>query len=100
MTCRFLLTSVQNLAPDTTVASCQVLTFLGIMLDAERQETRLPHDKLIKGRLLLAEFHRKRMVTLTKLQSLLGDLNFLSTVVPGRACFKMIAKYDHYIPET
>ena len=73
------------LAPTKTVAPCHVLTFLGITLDAVRQDARLPEDKLLKGRLLLADFQRKRKITLKELQSLLGVLNCFCTVVPGRA---------------
>lgn len=78
------------LAPVKTVAPCRVITFLGITLDAERKEARLPEDKLIKGRALLGEFQRKQKVTLKELQSLLGVLNFFCTVVPGRAFLRRL----------
>ena len=69
------------LAPDKTVAPCRVIEFLGITLDAEQMEARLPQDKLAKGRALLEEFLTKEKVTLRELQSLIGVLNFACTVV-------------------
>ena len=79
------------LAPDKTVAPCRVIEFLGITLDAERMEARLPQDKLAKGRALLGEFLSKEKVTLRDLQSLIGVLNFACTViVPGRAFLRRL----------
>ena len=48
------------LAPDKTVAPCRVIEFLGITLDAERMEARLPQDKLAKGRALLGNSYQRR----------------------------------------
>ena len=46
----------------------------------------LPEDKHERCRRLFTEFYNKRRVTLKKLQSLIGLLNFGSSVVlPGRA---------------
>ena len=79
------------LAPDKTVAPCRVIEFLGITLDAEQMEARLPQDKLAKGRALLEEFLTKEKVTLRDLQSLIGVLNFACTVViPGRAFLRRL----------
>ena len=50
-----------------------------------RQEARLLDDKLQKCKLLLRQFNLRRKVSLRKLQSLLGLLNFTCpVVVPGR----------------
>ena len=72
-------------APDKTVTPSRVITFLGITLDAERMEARLPNDKLEKAKTLLINFQRRYKVTLRELQSLAGVLNFACSVVPARA---------------
>ena len=48
-------------------------------------EAQLPEDKLAKFCALIREFLTKKKVKLTKLQSLIGLLNFTcSVIVPGR----------------
>ena len=65
--------------------------FLGITLDAEGMEARLPEEKLAKGRRLLEEFLTRQKVTLRDLQSLIGVLNLACTViVPGRAFLRRL----------
>ena len=60
---------------------------MGLELDSESMEARLPIDKLSKVRSLLLETSRHRKVTLKQLQSIIGLLNFCCSVVrPGR-CF-------------
>ena len=64
-----------------------VLTFMGLILDSDLMEARLPLDKLDKLRSLLQAQSRRRKITLLELQSLIGLLNFCCSVVrPGR-CF-------------
>lgn len=64
-----------------------VLTFMGLVLDSDLMEARLPNDKLEKLRILLSHQVRSRKITLKNLQSLIGLLNFCcSVVLPGR-CF-------------
>lgn len=54
-------------------------------------EVRLPQDKLEKLRTILRSFLHRKKVTLLKLQSLIGLLNFASAVVsPGRAFLRRI----------
>ncbi|PJE77719.1 hypothetical protein CI610_03354 [invertebrate metagenome] len=68
-----------------TVLPCTTITFLGIELDSIRMQARLPNDKLVKIRNLLASFQQKAKVTLRELQSLIGLLNFACSVItPGR----------------
>lgn len=64
-----------------------VITFMGLELDSNNMQARLPQDKLIKLQSQLASMAKRRKVTLKDLQSLLGLLNFCcQVVVPGR-CF-------------
>ena len=72
------------MAPEKRVGPSFVLSFAGIELDTMKMEARLPEDKLAKRRSLILEFLTKK-VTLTKLQSLIGLLNFTrSVIVSGR----------------
>ena len=72
------------MAPKKRVGPSFVLSFAGIELDTMKMEARLPEDKLAKRRSLILEFLTKK-VTLTKLQSLIGLLNFTrSVIVSGR----------------
>ena len=59
-----------------TLGPSQVLEFMGIFLDTTRMEARLPDDKLIRTRELLASFRGRRSVRLVELQSLIGTLQF------------------------
>ena len=70
-----------------TVKPCTCLTFLGIELDSEMMEARLPQDKLSKIKELLHKYLKCSKITLREIQSLVGVLNFAcSVIVPGR-CF-------------
>ena len=75
------------MAPEKTFGPSTILTFAGVELGTIRCESRLPEDKLLKCKQLIAEFIKKKKATLRELQSLTGVLNFpCSVVVPGR-CF-------------
>ena len=75
------------MAPEKTFGPSTILTFAGVELDTIRCESRLPEEKLLKCKQLIAEFIKKKKATLRELQSLTGVLNFAcSVVVPGR-CF-------------
>lgn len=68
-----------------------VMTFMGLVLDSDLMEARLPQDKLDKLRDLLQVHSTKRKITLKELQSLLGFLNFCCSVVrPGRAFLRRL----------
>ena len=69
------------LAPSKTIAPTTALPFLGITLDSVRLEARLPVDKLEQCKLLLRDFSARSKVSLRKLQSLIGVLNFACSVV-------------------
>jgi len=59
-----------------------VLEFMGIVLDSEKMEARLPADKVERIQTSLASFQRRKSCTLKELQSLIGTLNFACRVVP------------------
>ena len=74
-----------------TVLPCTTITFLGIELDSVSMEARLPTDKVLKIRELLAQYMHRRKVMLVELQSLLGLLNFACKVIrPGRAFLRRL----------
>ena len=52
---------------DKTVLPSTILPFLGIELDSEAMQARLPEDKVAKIRELLAQFTQRRKVTLQEL---------------------------------
>ncbi|XP_069133228.1 uncharacterized protein [Argopecten irradians] len=89
---------------DKTVYPTTVLTFLGLELDSEAMEIRLPQDKLEKLRTELLAMSRRKKATLQQLQSLIGLLNFAcSVVIPGRTFLRRIidltiglSKPQHY----
>ena len=67
------------------------LIFLGLELDSEKMEIRLPLDKLEKVLNLLGYFSNKKKVTLLELQSFIGLLNFACYVVPpGRSFLRRL----------
>ena len=71
-------------APDKTEGPTQCLTFLGIELDAARQEARLPASKLSELRTLLTGWRGKSHASERELQSLIGLLRHACQVVrPG-----------------
>lgn len=92
------------LKEDKTVYPTTVLTFLGLELDSEAMEIRLPQDKLAKLRTELLAMSRRKKATLQQLQSLIGLLNFAcSVVIPGRTFLRRIidltiglSKPQHY----
>ena len=69
----------------TVGPTCQ-LEYLGIILDTNLMQARLPMDKLLRIRGMLTRFLTLPKCTKRELLSLLGHLNFASTViVPGRS---------------
>ncbi len=74
-----------------TVAPTPCLTVVGIEVDTDSMQLRLPEDKLLHARDLCKQFRVKRKVTLRQLQSLIGFLNFAcNVVVPGRAFLRRL----------
>ena len=74
------------LAQHKTAGPAHVLEYLGITLDTEKMEARLPQDKQARIFMLLKDFLSKRYCSKKELLSLLGHLVFASRVIlPGRS---------------
>ena len=81
------------LAAHKTLGPSQTLTFVGIELDTIAMEARLPQEKLTKYTHDLREFIQHDKVTLDHLQSMVGKLQFATSVIrPGRAFLRRM--YD------
>ena len=73
------------LAPGKTFRPSTELEFMGILLDSQKMEARLPDDKLSRLHTLTASWQSKSACRLHDLQSLIGSLHFACKVVaPGR----------------
>ena len=71
-----------------------VLTFLGMLIDTERQMVMVPVDKIAKALEQIDFFLSKRKVTVKQVQKLCGLLNFICKgVVPGRAFTRRLYSY-------
>ena len=71
---------------EKTVLPATCLEFMGISIDTEIMELRLPSDKLEKIELKIVQMLNCKKATLRDIQSLIGLLNFACCVVqPGRA---------------
>ena len=85
-----LLTMIFNklnvpLAKHKTMGPLKVIEYLGIILDSDRMEARLPEDKVHRISKLLNTFMVKKSCTKRELLQLLGHLNFATRVIiPGR----------------
>ena len=88
-----------SLVASKTLGPSQVLEFMGIVLDTNRMEVRLPEDKLSRTRELLKSFQGRRSVRLVELQSLIGTLQFAcKVVVPGRTFLQRIINLTWGVP--
>ena len=72
---------------EKTVHPTTCIVFMGITLDSELMEARLPHEKIIKIKEKINEMINCKKTTLRQLQSLIGLLNFACCVVPPRRVF-------------
>lgn len=97
--CQAMLDKFQNmcsiigvpLAADKTFGPDQIMPFLGITLDVKKMEARLPVDKLKHCQELCKQYKSRQKVTLRDLQSLIGTLQFATSVVlPGRAFLRRL----------
>ena len=71
---------------EKTVLPATCLEFMGISIDTEIMELRLPFNKLEKIKLKIVQMPNCKKATLRDIQSLIGLLNFACCVVqPGRA---------------
>ena len=79
------------MAPEKTCGPATTLSFAGIELDSICSEARLPIEKIHKSAQLISEFLGRKKVTLKKVQSLSGLLNFACSVIkPGRAFLRRL----------
>ena len=66
---------------------------MGVLLDSNKMEARLPLDKLTRTKEALHEWSHKKSATVKDLQSLIGILHFACrVVVPGRAFLQRIIR--------
>ena len=74
-------------AMEKTFWGTTFLTFLGLLLDTERQLVCVPKEKVNKALELIDQFlGKRRKATVLQVQQLCGYLNFLCrAIVPGRA---------------
>ena len=73
--------------PSKRECPSQVLTFLGIEVDTQRMEIRLPQEKLQDLKLLLAQWLGRRHCWKRELESLAGKLQHACKVVRIGRCF-------------
>ena len=70
-----------------TVGPTTSLEYLGIILDTQAMECRLPEDKLFRTYTMVKEFWGKSKCTQQELLSMLGHLGFAARVVPPGRTF-------------
>ncbi|KAK3096515.1 hypothetical protein FSP39_000934 [Pinctada imbricata] len=74
------------LSAKKTVGPTKEIEYLGIILDTEKMEARLPEDKRLRISSIIDSFSHRLSCTKRDLLSLLGHLNFACRViVPGRS---------------
>ncbi|CAC5410027.1 unnamed protein product [Mytilus coruscus] len=89
------------LAAEKTELPSQIMDFVGISLDTQKQEARLPTDKLLKCRTLIQKFLNMDVCTLRELQSLIGLLNFACSVVqPSRTFLRRLINLTMKVSES
>ena len=75
------------LAEDKTVHPTQIITFLGIELDSIKMEARLPPEKLFSYSEEIKEALQMNKIKLRALKSLIGKLQYATSVVTGGRAF-------------
>ena len=78
------------LAPDKTTTPDTSTIFLGILLDSKKRLAQVPEDKVHIYSADIAEHIQNGRLTQKQLQSLVGKLNFASSVVPARAFLRRL----------
>ena len=79
------------IAPGKTFPACTCLEFMGILLDSNTMEARLPVDKLTRIQEALGQWTTRKSATLQELQSLIGTLQLACKVIaPGRPFLQCI----------
>ena len=89
-----------SIAEHKTEGPSLIIEFLGIILESQKMEARLPPDKLNRLSIELDAWHIKKSATLQELQSLIGTLNFACKVIPpGRAFLQRIINLTRGVPK-
>lgn len=70
------------LSPPKTIGPALALEYLGIILDSQKMEARLPQEKLTRLRQVLKDFLALKSCTRKQAQRLLGYLVFACRVIP------------------
>ena len=79
--------------------SC-IVTFLGILIDTQSLQLRLPPEKLGRLQSLVQSWQRKRACCRKELESLLGHLSHAASVVrPGRTFLRQLFSLLHIVKE-
>ena len=91
------------LAPEKQEGPSSVITFLGITIDTNSQELRLPKEKLKRLLDTLTQWEQRKSCTHKELESLIGSLQHACTVIqPGRTFMQnvipllKVAKCQHH----
>ena len=80
------------LRPDKTVPPCKSLCFLGVELDVEAKELRLPLEKIERARTAISNLIPCKKAQLRRVQSCIGLLNFACVAVPlGRPFLRRLS---------
>jgi hypothetical protein len=93
------------LSPQKTVGPSECLEYLGIILDTNAMQARLPPDKLCRIRHMLDKFLHLTKCKKRDLLSLLGHLNYASSVIPPGRSFisrliqasKTVSKLHYFV---
>ena len=78
------------IAHEKTTIPSQIVTFLGIELDTNAFQARLPIEKLIEYRGLLKKYTKDTRIKKRDLDSLIGKLSFAASVIPARAFLRRL----------
>src|SRR5882724_6961759 len=73
--------------PQKTIRPCTVIEFLGLELDSDAMEARLPKDKLTYLREMLENWKLRSTCSLKEVQELTGFLQFCAQVIPCARAF-------------
>ena len=88
------------LSDNKTVGPCTCLEYLGVILDSERMEARLPNDKIMRIKNFIEKLLNKRPCTKLELLQLLGHMNFASRVIlAGRSFVAYLLKLASSVKE-
>ena len=82
-----------ELSAHKTLGPSEVLEYLGIILDSNRMETRLPVEKIKRMESLIVTLQSSKSCTKRQLLQILGHFNFACSVIhPGRSFLSYLIK--------